>query len=48
MSDNDNHEPAKGYTGMHIAKKLVAFPKLYMEKAIAEPVLDILDHDLGI
>ena len=48
VSDNDKHEPAESDAGVHVAEQLVAFPKLYMEKTVAEPVLDILGHYLRI
>ena len=42
VPQHDQHEPAKGDAGMHVAQHLVAFPELDVQQAVQEDVLDIL------
>ena len=42
MAEKDDHEPSKGYAGVHIAQHLVAFPKFDVQQAVEEDILDIL------
>ena len=46
VSDDYQHEPAEGYAGVHVAQELVALPYLHVQKAVAEDVLDVLQHGL--
>ena len=46
VSDDYQHEPAEGYAGVHVAQELVALPYLDVQKAVAEDVLDVLQHGL--
>ena len=48
MTYHDQHEPAECYAGVHVAEKFVSFPKLDVEKTVAEPILYVLEHNLGI
>ena len=45
---DDYHEPSEGYAGMHVSQKLVAFPELYVDEAVKEPVPDVLRHYLRV
>ncbi len=40
MPHDDEHEPAEGDTGMHVAQKAVLFPDLDMQQAVGDNILD--------
>jgi hypothetical protein len=48
MTDDNQHEPAESYTGVHISQYLVASPELNVKQAISKPVANILSHYHGI
>ena len=48
MADHYQHEPAESDAGVHVAQQFVAFPQLYMEETVTEPVPYVLGHDFRV